>query len=336
MDLKRMRHLVALADERNFARAAERVHLSQPALSRSVQAAEEELGIALFDRGGTEVAPTPAGAFVLERVRKLLFDSRCLERDVDLYRQKLVGDVAFGTGPFPAATLLPKLLPELRANYPAVRIRVEVNNWSYLLQHLRREELDFFVADVRDLPHDADLDVTMLAKQHGGFYVRSGHPLLARRPPLRPSELTEFGIATVKLPQAVLEAMGQLLELPDDAPLPLALECDDVQVLKSAVLGSDTALAAVHAAVAQEAAQGLLHLLDLTGVPSLHTAMGVVSLNGRSHSPVAGHLIERITAVAQEIALEMDEKYPAPGGKPERPDRKAGKNAQKPAGGKRR
>ena len=149
MDLKRMRHLVALADERNFARAAERVHLSQPALSRSVQAAEEELGISLFDRGGTEVVPTPAGTFVLERARKLLFDSRCLERDVDLYRQKLIGHVAFGTGPFPATTLLPKLLPEFRAGYPAVRIRVEVNNWTYLLQHLRREELDFFVAETR-------------------------------------------------------------------------------------------------------------------------------------------------------------------------------------------
>ncbi len=335
MDLKRMRHLVALADERNFARAAERVHLSQPALSRSVQAAEEELGIGLFDRGSTEVVPTPAGIFVLERVRKLLFDSRCLERDVDLYRQKLIGDVAFGTGPFPAATLLPKLLPELRAANPAVRIRVEVNNWVYLVQHLRREELDFFVADVRDLPHDADLDVTMLARQHGGFYVRSGHPLLKQQP-LHPPALTEYGIATVRLPQIVRAAVSQMLKLPPEAPLPLALECDDVQVLKSAALGSNTVLASVHAAVTEETARGLLHPLELKGIPPLHTKMGIVSLRGRSHSPVAAYLIARITALAQEIALEMDEKYPASGKKPEGPDRKAGKSAQKPAGDRRR
>ncbi len=304
-------------------------------MSRSAQAAEEEFGFSLLGRGGTEVAPTPAGAFVLERARRLLFDSRCLERDVDLYRQKLIGDMAFGTGPFPAATLLPGLLPQLRTNYPAVRIRVEVNNWSYLVQHLRREELDFFVADVRDLPRDADLDVKLLARQHGGFYVRRGHPLLARRSPLHPSMLSEFGIATVKLPQIVRTAVAQLLELPAETALPLALECDDVQVLKSAALGSDTVLAAVHAAVAQETAQGLLHLLELKGVPPLHTAMGVVSLHGRSHSPVAGYRIERITAVAQETALEMNEKYPAPGKQPGKPDRKVGKNAQNPAGAKR-
>lgn len=335
MDLKRMRHLVALAEERNFARAAERVHLSQPALSRSVQAAEDEIGLTLFDRGTTEVAPTPAGAFVLERARKLLFDSRCLERDVDLFRQKLIGNVAFGTGPFPAATLLPRLLPEFRATYPAVGIRVEVNNWTYLVQHLRREELDFFVAEVRDLPRDADLDVALLARQHGGFYVRSGHPLLALQPAQAPA-LIQYGIATVRLPQVLRATLTQLFGLPVGAPLPLALECDDVQVLKGAALGSDTVLASVHAAVADETARGLLHPLELAGVPPLHTEMGVVSLRGRSHSPVASHLIARLTAVAEELALEMDEKYPAPGAKPGRPDRKAGKNAQKPAGARRR
>jgi DNA-binding transcriptional LysR family regulator len=316
MDIKRMRHLVALSEERNFARAAERVHLSQPALSRSVRAAEGELGIALFDRGGVQVVPTPAGAFVLERVRKLLFDSRCLERDIDLYRKKLIGDAAFGTGPFPASSLLPRLLPEMRAAYPAVRIRVEVNNWAYLVQHLRREDLDFFVADVRDLPRDADLDLTMLARQRGGFYARSGHPLLAQQP-LHPSALTAYGIATVRLPQVVRAAVHRLLGLSDEEPLPLALECDDVQVLKSAALGSDTVLASVHAAVAQETARGLLHPLELVGVPPLHTEMGVVSLRGRSHSPVAAHLIARLTALAQEIAIEMDENIPPP------PDRRA-------------
>ena len=58
MDLKRLNHLIALADERNFGRAALRVHLSQPAFSRSIQAAETELGLQLFDRGA-EVACTP-------------------------------------------------------------------------------------------------------------------------------------------------------------------------------------------------------------------------------------------------------------------------------------
>ena len=81
MDLKRWAH--AVAERRSFARAAEQIHLSQPALTRSIQAAEAELGLRLFDRGRQEVVPTPAGEFVVARARQLVFNSRCLERDVE-------------------------------------------------------------------------------------------------------------------------------------------------------------------------------------------------------------------------------------------------------------
>ena len=306
MDLKRMKHLLALADERNFARAAKRVHLSQPAFSRSIQAAEAELDIALFDRGTTAVTPTPAGAFIIERARKLLFDSRCLERDVALYRKNLIGDLAFGVGPFPAATLLPTLLPELRLCYAGVRVRVEVNNWAYLLQHLRNEELDFFVADTRDLALGADLDVRMLARQGGGFYVRAGHPLLARSH-LRAADVAAFGLATVRLPHSIRTAMAQLLQLGPGAPLPLALECDDVATLKRTTLASDTVLAMVHAAVRDEVAAG--QLLALPIGPTMHSEMGIVSLRGRSHSPVADFVIGRLTGLAGQLAA--DNPFPA-------------------------
>ena len=76
MDLKRWTHIVAVADRRSFVRAAEEVHLSQPALTRSIQAAEAELGLLLFDRGTQEVVPTPAGEFIVARARQLVFDNR--------------------------------------------------------------------------------------------------------------------------------------------------------------------------------------------------------------------------------------------------------------------
>src|SRR3982751_2666566 len=96
MDLKRLGHLVALADDGNFSRAAERVHLSQPAFSRSIQAAEAELGVKLFDRGTTDVATTHAGKFVVERARRVLKESRRFERDVLLYRKGMIGRLCIG------------------------------------------------------------------------------------------------------------------------------------------------------------------------------------------------------------------------------------------------
>jgi DNA-binding transcriptional LysR family regulator len=301
MDLKRLKHLLALADERNFARAAERVHLSQPAFSRSIQAVESELEIRLFDRGSMEITPTPAGSFVIERARKLLFESRCMERDIGLYRKNQIGDLAFGVGPFPAATLLPTLMPELRQQFNGVRLRVEVNNWVYLAEHLRNEELDFFVADTRDLPPAPDLEVSLLARQFGGFYVRSGHPLLKKKT-AHASDLILFGIATVRLPQIIRAAMTKILSLEEGGLLPFSLECDDVQTLKRTTIGSDTVLAIVHAAVVSEVAAGDLHALNFPDIPPLYSEMGIVSLRGRSHSPVAHFVIERLRVLAAVTA----------------------------------
>ena len=109
MNIRRLHHLVVLADEGSFRRAAEKVHLSQPAFSRSIQAAEAELGLKLFDRGPLEAKATPAGAFVVERARRLLQQTRNLERDVSLYREHAVGTFGFGCGPFAAA---PQLQPQ--------------------------------------------------------------------------------------------------------------------------------------------------------------------------------------------------------------------------------
>src|SRR6202142_1769686 len=174
MDLRRLAHIVALAERRNFARASEQVHLSQPALTRSIQAAEAELGLRLFDRGSTQVTPTPAGEFVLERARRLVFDGRCLKRDVELYRERKLGDTAFGAGPFPAATFLAPLLAALRREFAQVALRVEVSNWELLLERLLDEDIEFFVADTRELPRDPRLVVRALRREPAGFYVRDG------------------------------------------------------------------------------------------------------------------------------------------------------------------
>src|SRR4051812_32324002 len=92
--------------------ASERVHLSQPAFSRSIQAAEEELGMQLFDRSGAQVACTPAGAFVIERAGRVLLESRRLERDVHLFSAGKIGEVSFGAGPMATAALLPALMTD--------------------------------------------------------------------------------------------------------------------------------------------------------------------------------------------------------------------------------
>lgn len=297
MDLRRWNHIVTLAERRSFARAAEQVHLTQPALTRSIQAAEAELGLRLFDRGTQEVVPTPAGEFVVERARQLVYNSRCLERDVDLYRSRALGDTAFGAGPFPVATFIPALLVSVRREFPGINIRVEVNNWKLLLARLREEDIEFFVADISDLPVDPGLAIRPLRLEPGSFYVRAGHPLAARRS-VGFKEVWVHGLLSIRLPPRVLALLAAKLDLSPPQALKLALECDDVGVLKAIALGSDSVLLGPDVAVAQDVAEGRLVPLTVEGLPPAGAEMGVVSLWGRTPSPMAELIIRRLPSAA--------------------------------------
>ena len=293
MDLKRWTHVVAVADRRSFVRAAEQVHLSQPALTRSIQAAEAELDLQLFDRRGNKVVATPAGEFVIARARQLVFNSRCLQRDVELYRSHALGDTAFGVGPFPAATFLAPLLTKLRREFPAINLRVEVSNWQQLLQRLLAEDIEFFVSDTRDLPSDTGTIIRPLRPEPGGFYVREGHPLASTTSVTLP-ELWTHGVVSVRLPTGVRTLIAGALGLPAGTDLSLALQCDDVEVLKAVALAGDSVLAAPHAAVKKECGEHTLRMLNVTGLPPLASRMGLVTLQGRTPSPMAELIMGRL------------------------------------------
>ncbi|MEO7392643.1 MAG: LysR family transcriptional regulator [Ramlibacter sp.] len=298
MDLKRLGHLVALAEERNFRRASERVHLSQPAFSRSIQAAEAEWGLQLFDRGTTQVSCTPAGAFVIERARRVLLESNRLDRDVHLYGDGKVGEISFGAGPLATAALLPTLMTDLRQSYPAVTLRVQVNNPHYLLDDVRNEELDFFVGDTRDVPRDGAFSVRLIGRQPGGFYARGKHPLF-KRPGYCLADLIPYGIASGRLPAEITGHLLKLLGLGPDQTLPVAVECDDVHLLKCIALATDTIIVSTHSILGEEIAAKKIRPVLPTDFPPAHSELGIVTLEGRTQSPVAQHAIDALALLAR-------------------------------------
>lgn len=303
MDLKRLSHLLALADERHFGRAAERVHLSQPALSRSIQALESETGQRLFDRDTGDVRPTPAGEFLIGRARRLLFDARSLERDMALYSDRQLGSLAFGVGPFPAAMLMHQVVPRLRLDHPAVTLRVEVNNWQILEARLRAEAIEFFVADIRNFTAESDLLIRSLGQVSAGFFVRPEHPLAGRK--VQMGELEGYGIATTRLPEVVKLETARTLGISTRQALPIVLECDDVALLKTVAGSTDTILGVIHGAVAEDIRVGRLIELHVVDRPGFHSEIGVVSLQGRSLSPTALCVIEAVVAEMQSVHVEQ-------------------------------
>jgi DNA-binding transcriptional LysR family regulator len=187
--------------------------------------------------------------------------------------------------------MIPSLLTDLRTRFAGVKVRVEVNNASYLAEHLRAEELDFYIADRRNIDATSDFDVTLIGRLSGGFYVRSGHPLLSS-PTVNGPDLMPYGLASVRVPEVILRLLAPVMGFPDGTLLPLALECDDLNLLKTVAMNTDTVLACADTATTQEVETAKLFRLVVAGLPPMFSDMGVVSLKGRSFSPMAQFAVD--------------------------------------------
>ena len=144
MDLRQLRHLVALADCRNFGRAAEAINLSQPAFSRSIQTLERDLGCELVERSSREFRLTGQGELVLQHARRLLAGSQALHNELTQYNGLTGGELQFGCGPYPAQVLVPEALADFIDAHPAIRTRFHQGDWQQLSLWLREQQIEFF------------------------------------------------------------------------------------------------------------------------------------------------------------------------------------------------
>jgi DNA-binding transcriptional LysR family regulator len=291
-DLRQLQHLVLLADELHFARAAKRAFLSQSAFSRSIQGLEKAVGLKLFDRGLRQVRTTPAGAQFITRARRLLSSAGNLSREVELLRSGDLGHVSMGAGPFSGTTLIPGPLAQMHREHPEVRVRLDVNDWRTLLQHLDEERIDFYIADIRELPVREDCIVETLGWLTGSLYCRADHPLAARSG-LRIADLKSSRFASVHMPDAMKRTLDELMEARGGGSLALALECESLVILRDLVLRSDVIMLAFPGAVQLEVHANLLRRLavqefDAMGVRTpLRTELGLVRLKDRTPTPAS-------------------------------------------------
>jgi DNA-binding transcriptional LysR family regulator len=147
MQLRQLQHLVALSEQGSFGRAAQAVHLSQPALSRSIDTLEDNLQARLVDRAYGTVRFTQAGELVLARARELLADAQQIQRDVLQLEGLAIGSLAVGLGPFAASTLGRMALSLMAQRHPELLMRMEVADTATLGERLHRRQLDLFIAD---------------------------------------------------------------------------------------------------------------------------------------------------------------------------------------------
>jgi LysR family transcriptional regulator, nitrogen assimilation regulatory protein len=150
MDLKQLRALLAIAETGSVTRAAESLHLVQPAITRQLKLLEEELGVPLFDRERHGMVLTPAGRRFSDSVRRALDELDNAKADISPRSQKVAGTVVVGLFPSAGEQLVGRLLAKVRRNFPLVQVRSYITYLPYLEQSLERGDVDVALVYVDD------------------------------------------------------------------------------------------------------------------------------------------------------------------------------------------
>ncbi len=177
-----LRHFVLVVQEGTITRAARRAHLTQPALSTSIQRLEETLGVKLLDRGRRGATPTAAGLALVVHARAALCAVEDGRRAVREVAGLSSGEVRLGAGTTVCAYLLPRLTAAFQRRHPNVRLRLREATSTAVLEELDAGELDLgIVTDERAEPwYDDEL---VVVGPRGASLPQSGRPPFVTLPP---------------------------------------------------------------------------------------------------------------------------------------------------------
>lgn len=179
MNIKEFEYLAEIASQESISKAAARLYLSQPTLSKFLKKIEDEFETPLFYRVGKKMLPTPAGQKCIECARRVLEDSNRLNKEIEYIRQTAHGYIRIGTSASRGEFFITKILPEMIRRYPQSRFILSLESKSNLMKKMEAGELDLIF--VTNSAERAYLQYHNIAKEEMVLVVPDGHELLGKQ-----------------------------------------------------------------------------------------------------------------------------------------------------------
>jgi DNA-binding transcriptional LysR family regulator len=306
LKLQQLTYALALSRLGNFHRAAQALHLSQPALSRSIRSLEDSLGVPLFERHGAQVKPTIYGEALLRRAEKVLEQSDELEREILLLQGLEAGGLAVAMGAFAAELSGSRAVGELLRLHPSIRCQIRLTSWREVVDLVATRIVDVGLAEISTVMGSEELRVEPLGQHEMVLYCRDGHPLLDRAPLTR-GDLDAFPQALIRVPpRGVNRVPGKGFRdagLGDQTP---HIEVDDLSTARTIVMESDALSTATAVQLEPWLRGGQLRVLPFRA-NWLRLNYGFITVRDRMLSPAAELFMQRVRDIEAEVAVRNRE-----------------------------
>ena len=291
MDLYQLRSFYEIVREQSFTRAADKLFLTQPAISLQIKALENELDEILLERNRRQLRLTPAGEILFAHAKAVLSRLEQARDDIAALRQVLRGRLAIGTSDTNCTYVLPNVLAEFRARYPAVELTIRNRMSPEVSNLVLNDEVEFGLATLpvkhRDLVSESLFerrDVLICPPDHVlGKRRRIGLKQLAEYPFL----VLEQGSTSRQLLDEVFQREGLALQV--------EMTLGGIEIIKRYVeIGLGIALVP-EVAVEAEVAAGKVHTIQVNGLAKRQ--IGLIEHRGRRRSPA----VEAFLALLREF-----------------------------------
>ncbi len=277
MTLVQLRQFITLARTGSFVKAAGMLHITQPALSRSIKALEEELGQLLFDRVGKKIELTSFGEATRQRCESLVENAEAIRKSGRPTDAGHAGRLRLGLGSGPGAMLTTSILTNVANQHPNMRVDIYRANTEALVRMLREREVDALVVDIRSLKPAPDLKVDQVVEVEGGFMCRKGHPL-ARLSKVSFDQLLQYPIASTPLSDELARILIERYGERAHPEVMVKLMSDEISHLVQVAQQSDTVLLAIRPAAPQ------LSWLKVTPTLSARARFGMVTMANKAEA----------------------------------------------------
>jgi DNA-binding transcriptional LysR family regulator len=299
LSLRQLRIFVSAARHSSFAKAAEEMHLTAPAVSMQMRDLEDDLGISLFAKKGRGVTLTSAGEYFLVYARRVLTALREAEDMMAKLRGIETGVLNIGLVST-AKYVVPRLLAAFRKDHPGIQVVIQVRNRDQLIALLRDDEID--IAIMGRPPKDLDTRSESFAPHPHGFIAAPDHPL-AKEGSISIDQLEHYEMMIREQGSGTRAVMEGFFE--DHRFRPLStIEMSSNETIKQAVMaGLGISFVSLHT-IGLELSHGVLKILPVQDTPVMRL-WHVVNLTNRTLSLAAEafryFMLEQGNALLEEM-----------------------------------
>lgn len=179
MDLRQLRFFVEIIRQSSFTRAAEKMHVAQPAVSMAIRKLEEELELTLINRQDRRVSPTAEGEVFLRHAERILENCAAAQSEMAEVRGLARGEVRIGIPPMMSSYYFPRLISEFCRRYPALQLSVQGEGAARIQRMITRGEIDMGVIAGEGIP--AGLCGRLVLREEIVVCVPAGHAFASRK-----------------------------------------------------------------------------------------------------------------------------------------------------------